>query len=302
MERYNKLNEYLKVKFGSRVLKICIDGGFTCPNRDGLKGYGGCVFCTGRGSGDHLTSLPITEQIKNHINSYRGERADKYIVYFQSFSNTYAPLDILKQKYDEALSVSDNIVGLSVATRPDLINDEIASLLSFYKKSHYVSVELGLQTINNKTMQNLNLNYTKEDFVNAVKLLNKYDIEIVAHIMVGLPNETHEDIVNIINLINSIDVQGVKIHSTYVAKGTKLEELYLKGDYSPLSVEDYLNELVYIITHLKKDVVIHRISGDAPKELLVAPEWNKNKKLILNGFTKLLNEQDLYQGMYYKTN
>lgn len=298
MERYNKLNAFLKEKFGERVLKICVDGGFTCPNRDGTKGTGGCAFCTGRGSGDHLKRLPIQEQIKNHINSYRGDRANKYIVYFQSFSGTYAPLQMLRAKYDEALSANKNIVGLFVATRPDLINDDVCKLLAAYSSSHYVSVELGLQSANDKTAKSLNMMYDSGDFKKAVQTLNKYNIDVVAHVMVGLPDETHDDIIKTISFINSLNIKGIKIHSTYVAKGTKLEEKFLSGSYHPLSLDEYLNELEFIITHLRKDIVIHRISGDAPKELLVAPEWNKNKKLILNGLTKRLNEKNLYQGMF----
>ena len=299
MERYNRLNEFLKEKFGERVLKISVDGGFSCPNRDGTKGLRGCAFCTGLGSGDHLKhSLSIKEQIDAHIESYRGERANKFIVYFQSFSNTYAPLHKLKQKYDEALSSSNKIVGLAVATRPDLINEEIARLLSSYNDKYYVSVELGLQTANNTTLENLNVKYSSSDFSKAVQILNKYNIDVVAHIMVGLPGETHSDIINTINFLNSNNISGVKIHSTYVAKGTELEKLFQNGNYSPLSLEEYIEEAVYIITHLNKNVVIHRISGDAPKDLLVAPIWNKNKKPIMNGIHKVLEERNLFQGMY----
>lgn len=298
MERYNHLNTYLKEKFGERTLKICIDAGFTCPNRDGSKGVGGCIFCGERGSGEHLKNIDIASQVKNHLDSYRGTRANKFIVYFQNFTNTYDTLDNLKTKYDSAL-IDSRIVGIQIATRPDCINEDIVKLLYSYTNKYYVCVELGLQSANENTGKTINRCYTNEDFVNAVKLLRKYNIDIVTHIMVGLPGESHEDIVNSVNFVNSLDIQGLKIHSTYVTNDTMLNEMYKNGNYSPITLEYYLDELCYIITHLRKDIILHRISGDAPKDMLVAPQWNSHKKLVLNGIDKILRERNLYQGMYY---
>ena len=300
MERYKHLNKYLKEKFGERTLKICIDGGFTCPNRDGKVGTGGCIFCSEKGSGEHLNSiLSISNQVKNFLSSYRGERANKFIAYFQNFTNTYDSLDNLKAKYDAAF-VDNRIIGLAVATRPDCINEDIVKLLSSYSKKYYVCVELGLQTSDDITGKFINRGYTSSQFTQAVLLLNKYNIDVVAHIMVGLPNEDFENLKHTVNFINQHNLQGIKIHSTYVVKNSSLYDLYLQGDYTPISLEYYLNCLVYILTHISPDIVIHRISGDAPKDLLVAPSWNSHKKLVLNGLDKLLNEQDLYQGIYYK--
>ena len=298
MERYNHLNTYLKEKFGERTLKICIDAGFTCPNRDGTKGVGGCIFCGERGSGEHLKTIDIASQVENHLASYRGMRANKFIVYFQNFTNTYDSIENLKKKYDSAL-IDERIVGIQIATRPDCINEEIARLLFSYTDKYSVCVELGLQTSNENTGKVINRCYTNEDFINAVTILRKYNIEIVTHIMVGLPGETHKDIVNSVNFVNNLDIQGLKIHSTYVTNDTRLNEMYENNQYSPITLECYLDELCYIITHLRKDIILHRISGDAPKDMLVAPSWNSHKKLVLNGIDKILREKDLYQGMYY---
>ena len=297
MERYNHLNTYLKEKFGERTLKICIDAGFTCPNRDGTKGVGGCIFCGERGSGEHLKTIDIASQVENHLASYRGMRANKFIVYFQNFTNTYNSIENLKKKYDNAL-IDERIVGIQIATRPDCINEEIARLLFSYTDKYSVCVELGLQTSNENTGKVINRCYTNEDFINAVTILRKYNIEIITHIMVGLPGETHKDIVNSVNFVNNLDIQGLKIHSTYVTNDTKLNEMYENKQYSPITLEYYLDELCYIITHLRKDIILHRISGDAPKDMLVAPSWNSHKKLVLNGIDKILREKDLYQGMY----
>lgn len=298
MERYNKLNNYLKEKFGERTLKICIDAGFTCPNRDGTKSHGGCIFCGERGAGEHLKRINISEQVTNHLNSYRGQRANKFIAYFQNFTNTYAPVDILKKRYDSAL-IDKRIVGIQVATRPDCINEEIVKLLASYKPNYYVCVELGLQTSNDETGKLLNRQYTSLDFIYAVSLLNKYNIDVITHIMVGLPNETFDDVKNTVDFVNSLNIQGLKIHSTYVTKDTYLYEMYISGKYIPITLEEYLSSLTYILTHINPNIVIHRISGDAPNDILVAPSWNSHKKLVLNGIEKILKEQNLYQGIYF---
>lgn len=297
-ERYNHLNSYLKNKFGQRTLKICVDGGFTCPNRDGKKGYGGCIFCGERGSGEHLKNIDISAQVKKHLESYRGQRAEKFIVYFQNFTNTYDSIDNLRKKYTSAL-VDDRIVGIAIATRPDCIDEDIVKLLSEFTDKYYVSVELGLQTSNDETGILLNRGYTSSDFTTAVKLLNKYNIDVIAHIMIGLPNEDKKDIENTVKFVNNHNIQGLKIHSTYIISNTKLEDMYKNNEYAPISLEYYLDSLCYVLTHINPNIIIHRISGDAPKDLLVAPSWNSHKKLVLNGIDKILREKDLYQGMYF---
>ena len=302
-KRYNKLNEYYKEKFGERTLKICVDGGFTCPNRDGTCGTGGCIFCSEKGSGELIKQKEesITKQVKDYFNSYRAKRANKFIVYFQNFSNTYDTLENLKKKYDSAL-IDDRIVGISIATRPDCINEEIVKLIKSYSEKYYVCVELGLRTASNEIGKIINRGYTTEQFAEAVKILNKYKIDIVTHIMCGLPGEERDgknvpkQIKETVNLINSLDIQGVKIHSTYVVKNTKLAEMYENGNYIPLTLEEYFEDLTYIITHLNPNVIVHRICADAPKDILIAPDWNAHKKWVLNGFEKIMEEKDLWQG------
>ena len=225
-ERYKHLNQYLKEKFGERTLKICVDGGFTCPNRDGKLSFGGCIFCSEKGSGEHIHSeLDIASQVRNHLQSYRGERANKFIVYFQNYTNTYDTVENLKKKYDAAL-IDDRIVGISIATRPDCINKDIVKLLSSYQDRYYVSVELGLQTSNNETAKMINRGYESICFTEAVSLLNQYHIDVIAHIMVGLPYETMNDLKNTVDFINNHNIQGLKIHSCYVVKNTVLCDMY----------------------------------------------------------------------------
>lgn len=318
-ERYKHLNTYLKNKFGERTLKICIDGHFTCPNRDGSCSKKGCIFCSEKGSGEHILRIngnrnllnsldknahiesvksSISKQVENYFNSYKSKRANKFIAYFQNFSNTYDSIENLKEKYNSAL-IDNRIVGLEVATRPDCINEDIVKLLKTYTQKYYVCVELGLQTSNDSTGKIINRGYSSEDFINAVALLNKYDIDVVCHIMVGLPNEDLTDLKNTVKFLNEHKLQGIKIHSTYVVKNTELEKMYNAGKYNPISLENYLDALVFIITHINPNFIIHRISGDAPKELLVAPEWNLHKKLVLNGLDKIMRERNLWQGMYF---
>lgn len=296
---YNKLNEWLKKKFGERTLKICIDGGFTCPNRDGTVGIGGCIFCSEKGSGEHLNSTEnISNQVKNYFESYKSQRANKFIAYFQNFTNTYDTPQNLKKKYDAAL-IDNRIVALAIATRPDCINEEIINLLKSYTDKYYVWVELGLQTSNDTTGELLHRGYTSEQFTNAVKLLNKSNIDVVSHIMIGLPNETHEDIKNTVKFINQHNLQGIKIHSTYIVENTVLADMYKIGKYSPITLDYYLDELAFVLTHINPNLVIHRISGDAPKNLLLAPSWNTHKKWILNGLDKYLKERNLWQGKFF---
>lgn len=298
IQRYKHLNNFLKEKFGERTLKICIDGNFTCPNRDGTLGTKGCIFCSERGSGEHLNNISIQDQVINHLNSYKGLRANKFIAYFQNFTNTYAPINILKQKYNSAL-IDERIVALAISTRPDCINEEICKLIKSYSDKYYVWVELGLQSSNDNTASFINKCCYSSDFTQAVNLLNKYNIDVVTHIMVGLPNENFEDIKNTVDFINQHNIQGLKIHSTYVVKNTVLDNLYENGLYTPITLDYYLECACYILTHISPNIVIHKISGDAPKDLLVAPEWNLHKKWIMNGLDKALMEKDLWQGKYY---
>ena len=338
-ERYRHLNSYLKNKFGGRTLKVCIDANFTCPNRDGVKGYGGCLFCGSMGAGENIkykTSVPvriekynnltsqenhyesarmlrwqdnncmcdnevldsIRSQVTNFLNSYRGERADRFIAYFQSFTNTYASVDYLKSCYDEALNSSEKFVGLQVATRPDCIDEEVVKLLASYKDRYYVCVELGLQTSNEDVGKLINRGYTNKDFEEAVKLLHLNNIDVVAHVMVGLPNESCDDVMSTIDFVNKMNCNGVKIHSTYVQKGTGLAKMYLDGRYIPITQEYYIDVVGKIISRLNEDVVIHRITADPPKGESLAPEWILHKKVVINSINRMLEDKDIIQGKH----
>lgn len=300
MQKYNRLNEYLKNKLGGRTLKICIDGGFTCPNRDGKCGVGGCIFCGEKGSGENTKNGAIQAQVKNHLASYRGKRAEKFVAYFQNYTNTYAPINILKTRYDEALC-DKKIVALAIATRPDCINQQVVNLLKTYKDTGlYVWVELGLQTVNEEVGKIINRGYTNQDFVDAVKLLNAGGIDVCTHIMIGLPGEKEKDIDDTINFVNQQKICGIKLHSTYVIRSTKLAQMYENGQYSPIEKEEYINKVIYILTRLRPDIVIHRITGDAPKDLLIAPSWSTHKKLVLNAVDNIMKNNNLYQGMFYR--
>ena len=310
IEHYKHLNTYLKELFGERTLKICIDGGFTCPNRDGKCGTSGCIFCSSKGSGELINSEPnISNQITQYFQTYRSKRANKFISYFQNFTNTYNSVENLKKKYDSAL-IDDRIVALDIATRPDCINDDVAKLISSYMPKHKVFVELGLQTSNDNTAKIVNRGYESSVFTDAVKILNKYNIPVICHIMVGLPNEqklikvdnfdVFKAIVDTVNFINKHNISGLKIHSTYIVKNTVLNKLYEENKYKPITYEEYMSNLTYIITHINPEIIVHRISADPPEDLLVAPEWCLHKKWVLNGLDKLLKESDLHQGMFYK--
>lgn len=299
---YKRLNEFLLEKFGEKTLKICIDGGFTCPNRDGKVATKGCIFCSERGSGEHLSqTVNITKQVQDFFASYKAERANKFIAYFQNFSNTYDSIENLKAKYDAAL-IDDRIVALAIATRPDCINEEVCKLLKSYTDKYHVWVELGLQTSNDSTGKLINRGYSSKQFTDAVALLNKYNIDVVTHIMVGLPGENFDDLKNTVSFINSHNIQGLKIHSTYVVENTILADMMHENKYTPITLEYYLDCVAYVLTHINPEIIIHRVSGDAPKDLLIAPDWNSHKKWIINGLDKLLREQDLWQGKYYKKN
>lgn len=293
--RYNYLNNFLKNKFNERTLKICIDGGFTCPNRDGKLSTRGCIFCSEMGSGERLHGeLGITKQVLDTI-KYKEDRANKFIVYFQNFTNTYDSMDNLKKKYDAAL-VDDRIVALAIATRPDCIDEGVVKLIKSYSEKYYVWVELGLQTIDNRIGNVINRCYTTEQYEAALKILNDNGIDVVTHFMIGLPGETKEILEDEIKFINKHNIQGIKIHSTYIVKNTALEKMYVNGEYEPITFEYYMDTLIHLITHLKKDIVIHRFSGDAPRDTLVAPEWTGHKKKVMNELNNRMERENLYQG------
>lgn len=301
-KRYHSLNYFLRNKFnGQKTFKISLDAGFTCPNRDGKVAKGGCIFCSERGSGDfagdRLSS--IDEQftdIKEMMN--KKWKDGKYIAYFQAYTNTYAPVEVLKEKYDEALA-QENVVGLAIATRPDCLEEDVLDLLEEYSKKLYTWVELGLQTSNDNTATFINRGYKLEVFKKAVEELHKRNIDVVAHIIFGLPGESKEDMLNTIKYISKLPIKGVKMHLLHVMKNTRLEKLLDEGKFKLLEMDEYIDLITESITMLPQDVVIHRLTGDAPRDLLVGPMWSLKKWEVLNAIDDKLEAEDLYQGKFY---
>jgi len=270
--------------------KICIDGGFTCPNRDGTVGRGGCIYCSERGSGDHINAgKSISEQVERALGMSSAD--DRFIAYFQNFTNTYAAIEVLKERYDSAL-VDPRIKILAIGTRPDCITAEIAALIASYKDRVDVWVELGLQTASDKTAELINRGYKTEKYTKACKILTKYGIPIVTHIMIGLPGEGDKELEDTVEELLRAGCWGVKIHSVYVAKNTRLEKMYLSGEYTPISREDYVRRAAAAISALRDRTVIHRITGDCPRELLVAPEWNTDKNGVIKEINAALSEMN----------
>lgn len=300
---YYSLDYYLKQKFGEKVYKISLDGGMTCPNRDGTIDTRGCIFCSEGGSGDFATHRrsSVSQQISDAItklNSHSKKTGNKYIAYFQSYSNTYAPVSYLRSLYMEAIQ-SPCIVGLSIGTRPDCFNDEIYYLLEECNKIKPVWIELGLQTIHDKTADFIRRGYPLSTFEETVKKLRDIHIDIITHVILGLPGETTEDILQTIRYLNKAGIQGIKLQLLHILKGTDLAK-YLP-DIKILTEEEYINLLVKCIGELSPDIVIHRLTGDGPKDLLLAPLWSRNKRHVLNNIAHTLKEKNIYQGKFQTT-
>ncbi len=275
---YKTLGAYLKERYGKRIKKICIDGGFSCPNRDGTCGVGGCTYCGERGAGEHISpNESITAQVNSALTSIR---ADGYIAYFQNFTNTYAKIETLRARYDAAL-VDDRILVLAIGTRPDCIDEDVCALISEYKSRIDVWVELGLQTASDDIAKRINRGYKSEVYLKAAELLRRYGIPFVTHMMIGLPGEGEADVDATVDMINQSGSWGVKIHSVYVMKGTALEGEYREKLYTPPTQAEYVRLAARSLSRLRGDIVVHRITGDCPPDMLVAPEWNSNKQQII---------------------
>ena len=276
---YYNLSTYLREKYGKRLKKICIDGGFSCPNRDGTCGKGGCIYCGERGAGEHIdATLSIREQVTTELS--RGDNDDLYIAYFQNFTNTYAPVDELKRRYDAAL-IDERIKILSIGTRPDCISAPVCELLAEYAKEREVWVELGLQTASDEVAEAINRGYSLSVFENAVALLREYDLKFVVHMIIGLPSDNADGVRKTAEYIASIKPFGVKIHSIYVMEGTVLAKMYREKRYTPPTLEEYSALAAYTLSIIPNDTVVHRVTGDCPRNMLVAPEWNKDKNAII---------------------
>lgn len=286
---YYSFNQYLKDTFGCKVYKISINAGFTCPNRDGTLGTRGCIFCSKGGSGDFAESstLSVTEQIESGKQRVSKKiKSGKYIAYFQAFTNTYAPVDVLAEKYYEAINHPD-IVGISIATRPDCLGEEVLTLLSEINKIKPVFVELGLQTIHEKTAEYIRRGYPLSVYDNAVKALKAAGINTVVHLIIGLPNESREEMLESVEYACKSGADGIKLQLLHILKGTDLADDYFSGKFETLSMEEYLSIIKDCVEIIPKNVVIHRLTGDGPKKDLIAPLWSADKKSVLNALNKL---------------
>lgn len=300
-KRYHSLNYFLRHKFGEKVYKISLDGGFSCPNRDGTISKGGCLFCSERGSGDFAgdREFSIHKQfIEIEDMMAKKWKSGKYIAYFQAYTNTYAPVNILKKKYEEAVN-QEGVVALAIATRPDCLQDEVLDLLEEFNKKLYVWVELGLQTSHDNIARKINRGYRLDVFEDAAKRLKERNIDFVVHSILGLPGESKEGMLNTINYIAHSGAKGIKFHLLHLMKGTPLVKLYERGELKFLEQDEYIDLICKGIAMLPEDMIVHRLTGDAPRDLLIGPMWSLKKWEVLNAIDKALVENDIYQGRDY---
>ncbi|MFA6661941.1 MAG: TIGR01212 family radical SAM protein [Bacilli bacterium] len=301
--RYYTLNYYYRKKFNSKVAKISLNGGFTCPNRDGTISSDGCIFCSDSGSGEFGgdPAKPLIDQF-NDVKQIMDKKWPNllYIVYFQANTNTYKPLKDLKKLYLEAIHLNKNIVAIDIATRPDCLSNETLDYLESLNKVIPVTIELGLQSSSNKTARIINRGYNLDVFEDALRQLRNRNIEVVVHVINGLPCETKTMMLDTVKYLSHQDIQGIKIHSLFVLKGTKLAEYYCKGMINLLSMEEYIDITCEELAYLRKDIVVHRISGDGPADLLIAPHWGQKKLVIMNKIDQLMKKRNYYQGIKYK--
>jgi len=296
--RYNDFNTYLRSLFGCRVQKITVDAGLSCPNRDGRLSSGGCIFCNARGSGTgaHSRGQTITDQLLQGKKFLaRRYKAQKFLAYFQSFSNTYGPMDTLRRLYDEALAVED-VVGLSIGTRPDCVDVPVLDLLQDYAGHHLIWLEYGLQSASDKTLELINRGHDVQCFENAVRATLNRGIKICAHVILGLPGESRRDILHTARTISDLGIDGVKLHLLYVVKGTPLETLYRQGSYRCLEQQEYIDLVCDFLERIPLEMVIQRLTGDPHPEELVAPQWSREKTETLRKINETLEKRDTWQG------
>ncbi len=295
---YNNLSTYFREKYGKRLSKICIDGGFSCPNRDGTCGTNGCIFCGERGAGEHIEpERSIRRQVEDALSN--AKEGEEFVAYFQNFTNTYADARTLRERYNAAL-IDERIRVLAIGTRPDCIDEERAELIASYKERCDVWVELGLQTSDDETAEIINRGYKSEAFARAVKILHKYGIPIVVHLIVGLPRETMKNVNNTVQFLNDMPIWGIKIHSIYVMKNTRLALMYDRGEYIPPTLSEYTEGACYILTHISPEIIVHRVTGDCPRDMLIAPDWNTDKNAVIAAINKRLTDEGVRQGTNYK--
>ena len=307
---YYSLDAYCKNTFGYKLHKVAIDAGFTCPNRDGTLDTRGCIFCSAGGSGDFAVSIPDFSDSFNGLilplttDKIHTGKPDK-IAYFQAFTNTYAPVDRLEHLYREALN-NPNVAGISIATRPDCLPPDVMNLLEKLHQEFFLSpgnefkkfiwIELGLQTIHKRTANYIRRGYELSVFDNAVKVLHAIGIPVITHVILGLPGESKADCIKTIHYLNQVNIFGIKLQLLHVLKKTDLYEDYAAGKFNVLTKEGYIDLLVECIGNLSPDIVIHRLTGDGPKDLLAAPEWSRNKRDVLNTFHHEMKARNIFQG------
>jgi radical SAM protein (TIGR01212 family) len=297
-KRYNPLSGHLRRKFGTRVSKIPVHAGMTCPNRDGTKGRGGCIFCNNRHlmPGDFIEGTGVEEQIEAGLHRGRSRAAgEKYIIYFQSFSNTHAPIGRLREMFSPALPHAD-VAGISIGTRPDCLGEDVISLLAEMNKSKPVCVELGLQSGSEETLRRVNRGHGVGEFLDSVRRLKAAGIETVAHVMIGFPWETRKDVLQTARICAQSGVDGVKIHSLHVDEGTDMERMFLKGELRLPSLEEYASLVVDFLEMLPERVVVHRLTGEGRRPITMAPEWTFRKQEVIRRIEKELEVRDTWQG------
>lgn len=297
-KRYNDFNSCLRSIFGCRVQKITIDAGLSCPNRDGSISKGGCIYCNlkGSGTGAHEKGLSVTDQVIQGKKALaKRYKAKKFLAYFQSFSNTYAPIDTLKNLYEQALGIED-VVGLSIGTRPDCVDDPILELLQGYAENHLIWIEYGLQSANDSTLAFINRGHDFECFKKAVDATKNRGIKICAHVILGLPNEKKAHMLETADAIAGLEIDGIKIHLLYVVKGTKLDRLYNGQKYTCLEQEEYVDIVCDFLERIPENMVIQRLTGDPHPEELVAPRWSVKKAETLALIKETLEKRDSWQG------
>ena len=299
-KRYYDLKSYWRNLFGRNVYKISIDAGFTCPNRDGHVAVGGCIYCDGRGS--KLRQKGELPSVASQIASgkkYYSAQASKFIAYFQTFTNTYAPVAKLQALYDEALGQED-VIGLSIGTRPDCLGPDVIELLGGYAKKYHIWVELGLQSVNDKTLQLINRGHNFQQFLDAVKALAGGSLNICVHIIIGLPGESDEDVLKTARTLAALPIHGIKIHSLLALEGTPLGEMYKNNAIQIITKEKYVSLVADVLEILSSNMVIQRLTADGYRDIFLAPDWAMNKLGVLNAINRELERRDSYQGRCYR--
>lgn len=297
-KRYYSFDSFLKNRFGEKIYKVSLDGGFTCPNRDGTIGTGGCIFCSEGGSGDFASDarLSVSDQITQGISLVAAKNpSSRYIAYFQAFTNTYAPVSRLRKLFTEAIEDS-RIAALAIGTRPDCLPDNVLALLKELNEQKPVFVELGLQTIHPVTAGLIRRGYPLSCFEEAVRNLSSIGVWTVVHLILGLPGETEDMMLESVRYLNSLPIHGVKFSMLHILKGTDLADIYREKPFPVFTMESYVNLILQCIGNLRSDIVIHRLTGDGPKDLLIAPLWSLRKRTVLNNIAHQLKVQDIRQG------